>query len=57
MKAINGHIQVYNVWVNGRDIDDENQHFPIDSNTEQEWHCNFKRATADFFGCVGYEES
>ena len=32
MEPISGHIQVYNIWVNGRDINDTNQHFPIDCN-------------------------
>ena len=57
MKTINGHIQVYNVWVNGRDMFDKNQHFPIDSNVEREWHTDFKLASSDFLNAVANEES
>jgi hypothetical protein len=48
-------IIVYCVWVNGRDIDDENQHFPIDTNVEGDWHSDFKRAFTDYYGAIGFE--
>ena len=44
-------VQVYNVWVNGRDINDADQHYPIDSNVDREWHSDFNRAYKDYFGC------
>lgn len=43
-------VQVYNVWVNGRSIDDVDQHYPIDSNVEREWHTDFDKAYKDFTG-------
>lgn len=51
MEIVNGHIQVYNVWVNGRDIEDVNMHYPIDCNIENynNWHCDLKKATRDYF--------
>lgn len=44
-------VQVYNVWVNGRSIDDVDQQFPIDSNVDREWYTDFDRAYKDYFGC------
>lgn len=44
-------VQVYNVWVNGRSIDDVDQHFPIDSNVDREWHNDFDQAYKDYVGC------
>ena len=54
MKTVNGHIQVYNIWVNGRDIEDNNQHYPIDNNIEDNnvWHNNLKKAVTDFENVV-----
>lgn len=43
------YVQVYNVWVNGRDADDLDQHYPIDTNINRDWHSDFKKATEDYF--------
>lgn len=53
MNTIQNHIQVYTIWVNGRSIKDENQHFPIDSNIDNGlgWHSDFKKASKDFLKC------
>jgi hypothetical protein len=52
METIQGHIQVYSVWVNGRVIEDINQHFPVNCNilNYDNWHNDFKQATKDYFG-------
>lgn len=50
-------IQVYSIWVNGRDCDDENQHFPIDSNCEIDWHMDFNRAYKDYTGCFASDST
>lgn len=57
METINGHIQVYTVWVNGRDIDDVNQHFPVNCNIENygNWHCNIKQAVNDYYDVEVYD--
>jgi hypothetical protein len=51
MKTIDGHIQVYSIWVNGRLIDDTDQHFPLESNVEncRNWTTNFKKVVKDYF--------
>jgi len=50
MKAINEHIQVYAIWVNGRDIEDINQSFPVNTNIDTNiWHSDFKKAVKDYF--------
>jgi hypothetical protein len=48
-------IQVYNVWVNGRDINDIDQHYPIDNTVERRWHSNFKQAYKDFYSAKNLE--
>lgn len=48
-------IQVYSVWVNGRDIHNINDHYPINSNVERDWHSDFKRAFTDYYGAIGFE--
>lgn len=48
-------VQVYNIWVNGRCIDDIDQHFPINTNIEREWHNDFKQAYKDFFNAKNLE--
>ena len=51
-QMIGGHIQVYNIWVCGRDIDDNNQHFPItpkNIDVHDNWHSDLKKACSDFF--------
>lgn len=59
MKTVNGHIQVYAIWVNGRDIEDEDQHFPIDSNVDLdfEWISDFKTAANSYLSCEAKEEN
>ena len=57
MKIINGHRQVYCVWVNGRDIIYEEQHFPIDSNIDREWHGDFKRAVDEYENVIITEKN
>ena len=43
---------VYNVWVLGRTIEDENQHFPVVAlNTSDNWLINFEKASNEFLGC------
>ena len=49
MKSKYKFIQVYNVWVNGRSIDDVDQHFPIDTNIDRHWYSDFKKATQEYF--------
>jgi hypothetical protein len=49
MKSKYNNIQVYTIWVNGRDINDVDQHFPIDTNVEREWTTDFKKAYKDFY--------
>ena len=44
LKPIAGHMQVYSVWVSGRDIDDNDQHFPIIMEDCHEWTNNLKGA-------------
>ena len=48
MKSKYNHIQVYNVWINGRVKNDVDQHFPIDSTHERNWHSDFKQASTDY---------
>lgn len=59
METVNGHIQVYTLWVNGRCKEDTNQHFPIDSNIEEthEWSSDFKKSSSDFLSCEAMKES
>lgn len=54
MYIINEHIQVYNVWVNGRDKENTNNHFPIDCNIDNYniWHTDLKKAVDDYFNVV-----
>ena len=50
MKPIKGHIQVFSIWVNGRDINDTDQHFPIDCNVNtHEWRFGLKQVVNDFY--------
>ena len=43
-------MQVYNVWVHGRSLDDVDQQFPIETNIDSHgnWHNDFHKAYADF---------
>lgn len=56
MKSKYNHIQVYNVWVNGRDIEDVDQHFPINSNVDRKWHSDFKKASQDYLSAKAENE-
>ena len=53
---------VYLVWVMGRDIDNNDNHFPINSNIgSRDWRCDFKLACDDYFKAevinhVNYED-
>jgi len=50
--SIYNNVIVYCLWVNGRLIEDVDQHFPIDSYNVKDtniWHSDFKKATQDFF--------
>lgn len=53
MKSKYNFTQVYCVWVNGRSIEDVDQHYPIESNlsfvTNRDWHTDFNQATKDYF--------
>lgn len=51
MESIYKNVIVYNIWVNGRDIEDVDQHYPVNSNLNNYnvWHSDFKRATDDYF--------
>ena len=51
MKSKYKFIQVYNVWVHGRSLDDVDQQFPINTNIDSHgnWHSDFKKAYKDFF--------
>jgi|TARA_R110002167_G_scaffold244932_1_gene450398 hypothetical protein len=44
-------VQVYNVWVHGRSLDDVDQQFPIDANVDSHgnWHNDFSKAYEDYF--------
>jgi hypothetical protein len=48
-KSIYNNIQVYNVWVNGRSIEDVDQHFPVNTNIDRNWNSNLKQAVKDYF--------
>ena len=53
MENVNGFIQVYNLWANGRDIDNLDMEFPIfpnDGGDYHNWHTDLKKAVKDFFG-------
>jgi hypothetical protein len=49
MKSKYNFVQVYNVWVNGRDKNDVDQHFPVNNNLDRNWHTDFKQAAMDYF--------
>jgi len=49
MKSIYNFVQIYLIWVNGRSIEDVDQHFPIDSNVERNWTDDFKKAVKNFY--------
>lgn len=56
MKSKYNFIQVYTIWVNGRRMDDVDQHFPVETNVERIWHSDFKKASDDFFNAMAIEE-
>lgn len=49
MKSKYNFIQLYNVWVNARCIDDVDQHYPVTNNVERTWHDHFSIAVKDFY--------
>lgn len=54
-KAIKGHIIVYTIWLNGRSIDNIENHYPIDCyNVDgiREWTTNFKKIVKDYFKII-----
>ena len=55
MRSKYNFVQVYNVWVNGRDINDVDQHYPIDTNVDRVWHSDFKQAYKDFYSAKNLE--
>lgn len=57
MKSKYNFIQVYNVWVNGRSVDDIDQQYPIDTNVAREWHTDLKRAVKDFYNAKAEESN
>ena len=48
MRSKYNFVQVYNVWVNGRSVEDVDQHYPIDNTVERAWHNDFNKAVKDF---------
>jgi hypothetical protein len=52
-QPINGYVQVYQVWISGRDINDNNQHHPIvNENVDKYWHTDFKQASEDYINVI-----
>ena len=57
-QPINGYVQVYQVWVSGRDINDNNQHYPIaNENVDKDWHTDFKQASEDYLNVTVNNEN
>ena len=48
MKAVNGHVQVYSIWINGREKGNTDNHFPIDSDVtfQREWSMDLSTSVA-----------
>lgn len=50
------HVQVYNVWVNGYELSDPDQQFPVNTNIEREWGDDLRQAVDDYFNARGYHD-
>ena len=51
-KSTYNNVIVYCLWINGRLIENLDQHFPIESYNVKDtnvWHSDFKKATQDYF--------
>ena len=57
MKSKYSNIQVYIIWVNGRDANDIDQHYPINTNIEREWTNDFKKAYKEFYKAKSFESN
>ncbi len=48
MKTVNGHIQVYSIWINGREKGNTDNHYPIDSDIHfpREWSTDLRKSVS-----------
>ena len=49
-------VQLYNVWVNGYELTEPEQQFPVNTNIEREWGDDLKEAVNDYFRAKGYHD-
>jgi hypothetical protein len=49
MESMYNFVQLYSVWVNGRSIENVDQHFPLTNNVERTWYNHFSLAVKDFY--------
>ena len=50
------YVQLYNVWVNGFELIEPEQQFPVSTNIDREWGDDLQGAVDDYFKAKGYHD-